>query len=366
MTDVLCSFIIPVRNREHTICYCLDSILCQALVCNYEIIIVDDASTDNTKSIIRKIANSSTNLRLSDFDFCAELPETLNLFSSITTQEELDIRARIKIISLNSNVGAAAARNIGINNAIGKYLWFVDSDDFISRDALSILTSLVFNNNFDVVKFAKQSLFLPSPPRSYRLLSSFQVPMLSHINDVCGLLFVLGNGAVWCAIFNREFIGANRFNTNYAYSEDSVFTWQVTLNAKRIAYLDHPLYGYMCTPGSLTSTKPLIRFECYIKAIKEYLLAIQLSVKSEWEKRMLVKECEKRLYFHAFYTYDFQEITPEMWNIWYAIYEDVMINNLMRPKIRRFISKLIYKVRSIRLVRFIFNILSKYNCTLII
>lgn len=344
MTDVLCSFIIPVRNREHTICYCLDSILCQALVCNYEIIIVDDASTDNTKSIIRKIANSSTNLRLSDFDFCAELPETLNLFSSITTQEELDIRARIKIISLNSNVGAAAARNIGINNAIGKYLWFVDSDDFISRDALSILTSLVFNNNFDVVKFAKQSLFSPSPPRSYRLLSSFQVPMLSHINDVSGLLFVLGHGAVWCSVFNREFVGKVRFNPDFGYSEDSLFTWQTVLEAQNIAYLNYPLYGYMYTDGSLTSTKPFVRFKCYIKVVEEYLSAICSSSRSDEDKRILEKECEKRLYCHVFYTYSYDEITQEMWNMWYRVYKKVMVDNKLRPKYKRFISKVLYTI----------------------
>lgn len=366
MTEILFSFVIPVHNRAHTICYCLDSILCQADVCAYEIIIVDDASEDKTTSIIKRIADITSNQRLLDLDFSNALPETLKLFSQIGIKDEFKIRSRIKTVFLSSNVGAAATRNIGIEKAKGKYIWFVDSDDFIARNALSILKEIVSAEDFEILKFARHSYYSNLPPKSYIISDVKDIVQWKYINNIKSLLFVLGNGAVWCAIFNREFIGANRFNTNYAYSEDSVFTWQVTLNAKRIAYLDHPLYGYMCTPGSLTSTKPLIRFECYIKAIKEYLLAIQLSVKSEWEKRMLVKECEKRLYFHAFYTYDFQEITPEMWNIWYAIYEDVMINNLMRPKIRRFISKLIYKVRSIRLVRFIFNILSKYNCTLII
>ena len=61
MTEILFSFVIPVHNRAHTICYCLDSILCQADVCNYEIIVVDDASTDNTPTIIQKIADSSSN-----------------------------------------------------------------------------------------------------------------------------------------------------------------------------------------------------------------------------------------------------------------------------------------------------------------
>ena len=357
MIDVLCSFIIPVRNREHTICYCLDSILCQALICNYEIIIVDDASTDNTKSIIHMIANSSSNLRLSDFDFCVELPETLNLFSSITTQEELEIRARIKIISLDSNMGAATARNIGINNAIGKYVWFVDSDDFISRDALSILSSLVFNNNFDVVKFAKQSLYLKSPPSSYRLLSSYQVPTLSHIKDINGLLFVLGHGAVWCSIFDREFIGKVRFNPNFEYSEDSLFTCQTVLEAQNIAYLNYPLYGYMYTYGSLTSTKPFVRFKCYVKVVEEYVSSICSSSRPDKDKRILNKECEKRLYCHVFYTYSYDEITQEMWNVWYRVYKKVMVDNKLRPKYKRFISKLLYMSRCNKFFKVIFTIL---------
>lgn len=357
MSDVLLSFIIPVKNRENTICYCLDSILCQAFICNFEIILVDDASTDKTPIIIKQIANTSSNKRLLDLDFCSELPETSALFSSITIKEELEIRARIKTIYLNSNKGAAVARNVGINNAKGKYIWFVDSDDFISIDALDVLKSLVLHNNFDVVKFAKRSLFLESPPTTYRLLNSYQEPQLFNVKYINELLFVLGHGAVWCSIFNREFIDKIRFNPNFEYSEDSLFTWQTVLNAQNIAYLNYPLYGYMYTCGSLTSTKPYIRFKCYVKVIEEYLSVICTSSKSDKEKQILIKECEKRLYSHVFYTYSYDEITQEMWDVWYCVYRKVMLDNKLRPKYKRLISRFLYTIHCNKIFKVVFTIL---------
>lgn len=354
-SNVLVSFIIPIQNREQTICYCLDSILCQAFVCNYEIIVVDDASTDNTPTIIQKIADRSTNQRLADWDFSTEFPETSALFSSITTQEELEIRTRIKAFFLNSNVGAAAARNVGINNAIGKYIWFVDSDDFISKDALSILQPILSKNNFDILKFDKCSLNSDRPPCSYKLSSTEVVPKTTYIEDISGLLFVLGHGAVWSSIFNREFIGGTRFNSSFTYSEDSLFTWETVLRAHNIAYLSYPLYGYMRTPGSLTSAKPFVRFECYLRVIEKYISAICSSCRTTEEKNILVKECEKRVYTHAFCTYGFNEMTMEMWRFWYKVYKNVMVDNVLRPKYKRVISRLLYTIHCNKLFEMVFT-----------
>lgn len=365
MTEILFSFIIPVRNREHTICYCLDSILCQAFTCNYEIIVVDDASTDKTPLIIHKIIDISSHQRLSELDFANKFPESLAIFSKITPQEEYKIRTRVKIIRQYSNVGAAAARNVGINKAVGRYIWFVDSDDFISRNALSVLKAKILKENFDILKFAKQSLFSDTPPSSYKLTDSKKIPRLTYIKDIKGLLFILGHGAVWCSIFNRYFIGNIRFNPSFAYSEDSVFSWQLSLSANKIAYLDYPLYGYMFTQGSLTSIKPKIRFECYLRAVEEYLISIQSSLKVDKEKKVLLRECEKRLYFHAFYSYDFHEISSEMWNVWYAVYENVMIKNPMRSKYKRMMSMLLSRIHSERLFIIIFYMIRKLNFTYI-
>lgn len=91
--DPFISVIIPVYNRSNTIAYCINSVLKQTYQ-NFEILIIDDASTDNTLNILKTINDN-----------------------------------RIKIIKLELNRGAQYARNIGIKNAKGDWIAFLDSDD---------------------------------------------------------------------------------------------------------------------------------------------------------------------------------------------------------------------------------------------
>lgn len=95
------SIIIPVFNGEHFIKDCLDSVLAQSYS-KYEVIIINDCSTDNTQSI-------------------------LNKFNKIK---------KIKILSLNKNVGCSLARNIGLKHASGNFISFIDADDSWHVDML--------------------------------------------------------------------------------------------------------------------------------------------------------------------------------------------------------------------------------------
>src|SRR5262249_35685913 len=94
--------IIPVRNREHLIARAIESVVAQTLPVD-EIVVVDDASTDRTLNVVDRFANSLSNLTL---------------------------------ISLKEHVGAARARNIGIENANGDSIAFLDSDDVWHPDKL--------------------------------------------------------------------------------------------------------------------------------------------------------------------------------------------------------------------------------------
>lgn len=113
------SIIIPVFNRETIIISCLDSIFNQSLSQDlFEVIIVDDCSTDNSVDKIKK-------------------------YSKIKN---------IKIIELDKNSGGASKpRNIGIENAQGDYLLFIDSDDTITKDALSLSLDIATSQNVDMV-----------------------------------------------------------------------------------------------------------------------------------------------------------------------------------------------------------------------
>ena len=101
MEDILVSVIVPVYNVENYLRQCLNSITGQTLK-NIEIICVDDSSTDGSKRILEEYAKKDE---------------------------------RVKIIT-QPNKGAGAARNNGLSVAKGKYLSFLDSDDFFEPDML--------------------------------------------------------------------------------------------------------------------------------------------------------------------------------------------------------------------------------------
>lgn len=121
------SFIIPVYNSERHIKSCINSIINQNIATeHYEIIVINDGSTDNSLSILTKLAITNSNLRIIN----------------------------------QSNAGVSVARNVGIANAEGDYIIFVDSDDFIgagsidkiydeliSKSDVEILIARSFNNN---------------------------------------------------------------------------------------------------------------------------------------------------------------------------------------------------------------------------
>ena len=114
--QALISIIIPVYNSEKYLATALESAKNQTYQ-NIEIILVDDGSTDNSITILEKYALSDN---------------------------------RIKIIS-QTNQGISAARNAGIKMATGKYITFLDSDDFLSRDAIEKMVTAIENNYVDFV-----------------------------------------------------------------------------------------------------------------------------------------------------------------------------------------------------------------------
>ena len=118
MSTPFISIIIPVYNSEKLLKQCLDSVLNQTLN-NIEIICVDDGSTDNSFEILKEY-------------------------------EKKDNRV---IALTQKNSGAGVARNKGVEIAKGKYIAFIDSDDWIEHDALEKLYNNIENNDSDMVLF---------------------------------------------------------------------------------------------------------------------------------------------------------------------------------------------------------------------
>jgi len=114
------SIIIPMYNCEHFITKCIKSCLNQKLD-NYEIIVVNDASTDNGSKVVLKLANKN---------------------------------AKIKLVNHEKNRGLEIARRTGLSNANGKYVTFVDADDWLNKDVLSQHLRIAEEGVYDYVEFA--------------------------------------------------------------------------------------------------------------------------------------------------------------------------------------------------------------------
>lgn len=129
MADLLFSIVIPAYNAELYLRKCIDSCLNQkGDVPNYEIIIVNDGSTDGTQGIIDNYINANLNVN------------------------ENDNNPKVSFIR-QANGGLSKARNEGLKKAKGEYVWFVDSDDWIAEDSLSVMTDVITKHHPDVITF---------------------------------------------------------------------------------------------------------------------------------------------------------------------------------------------------------------------
>ena len=112
------TIIVPVYNAEISLTRCIDSLINQETKYKYEIVLINDGSTDNSLKILKKYEKK--------FDF-------------------------IKIFT-QSNKGIAETRNVGIKNITGKYVAFVDSDDYVTQDYVEKMLICAYKNDADIVR----------------------------------------------------------------------------------------------------------------------------------------------------------------------------------------------------------------------
>lgn len=219
------SIIIPVYNVEKYIRECLDSIVKQSFT-DYEVILVDDGSTDSSGAICDEYAAKYDSI-------------------SVIHQE---------------NGGAASARNEGIKAAKGEWIWFVDSDDFISEDALKVLDFAFSKYKADMYCFNACKVFEQSDKREKLLFSceNFNVDVSSDekkLSFFCEELLDYKRGwEVWLRIYKRDIIFGEKLafaNMSEVFAEDLDFTLRYLLYADRIYYICDILYFYRQVGTSL-------------------------------------------------------------------------------------------------------------------
>lgn len=201
------SVIVPIHNSESSLKKCIDSIVNQTLK-DIEIILINNASTDNSEEICLRYAT---------------------------------VDNRIKYISLDTP-GVSNARNVGKNIATGDFIAFVDSDDYIASNMYELLYDKAISDDADVVMcgFNKviNGIINPSNEKNIReFAENKQYYRFWYENIIMG--------SIWRAIYSRELAQSIDFDTQIRYTEDLIFSVEILDKAKRITAIEDRLYNYV-------------------------------------------------------------------------------------------------------------------------
>lgn len=214
----LLSIIIPAYNAENYLPRCLDSIFMQDFT-NYEVIVINDGSTDRTAAILDSYAIKYANLH-------------------VITQK---------------NQGMASARNHGLAQATGEYIMFVDSDDRIIEHALAILAQHIGGE--DILGFG--SRIFNETDCTYTNNSVAAIASTTgwdYFNRERLISRPVHFVCIWQRVYHRAFLEEHglRFVDGLKRAEDDLFTTIAFLHARSVKAIADSLYIYHVRPGSIT------------------------------------------------------------------------------------------------------------------
>lgn len=207
------SIIVPVYNAEDYLVRCLDSIKKQNFT-EWECILVNDGSTDNSVELCNRYADEDS---------------------------------RFKVINKN-NGGVSSARNVGLDVAVGTWIAFVDSDDFVDPDYLTIPESLrncdIVQKSYTILKKSEQTE-IPLPLRDGCVLKDR--------DSLCRFFLNKRNNALWDKIFKRTLVGDCRFDTSISIGEDFMFQTVLMQRVNLYGFSDAGKYVYVIRDDSAMS-----------------------------------------------------------------------------------------------------------------
>ena len=200
------SFVIPVYNAEASLRRCLDSVSQQTFD-NYEVLMIDDGSTDKSPEICR---------------------------------EYIKKNSRSWILIQQQNEGPSSARNSGLDHASGEYICFLDSDDCIDPDYLEKLHRITAAEHPEVIFFGYRKITDNRQKKEC-------IPEKGNTDKIDSFLWLSEHGLFgypWVKCFSSEAIGSCRFDKRLNLFEDEVFTCQVLKQCENISFMPEAVYSY--------------------------------------------------------------------------------------------------------------------------
>lgn len=295
------SIIVPVYNREKCIRTCLDSILAQTYG-DYEVIIIDDGSTDSSVKICNEYCEKDT---------------------------------RFSVFS-QPNQGVASARNNGVQRAAGEYIFFVDSDDCINQRTLEYVVDIAKKYQAKIVQFNMKMVDADFSDYTEEIPCSEKVQKFSVVEALWNLEcddrsipedLRIVSSVVWGKLYVSEILKNNPFPDHMRIHEDQMKIHHLYKDAETIFYINLPLYYYKKSDNSLIrvgwNPDRLVMLDCYEDRInmtlhldgekkqiqdianhiaKRYMIAIirnyelvEWKMESKAEKKKIKKDLQKRM-----------------------------------------------------------------------
>lgn len=256
MNNIKVSILIPAYNVENYIDECLHSLKCQTLK-EIEVIIVDDGSTDKTGEIAEIYAHSDQRFR----------------------------------VVHQSNLGLTQSRNVGLSLARGRYIGFVDGDDYVSSDAFEQFFLRADTYSADIV--LGSVLYTYEDGTSHRVGDKSAV-FQSHSGTMEGkqcFKLLIKTGCyipmVWSNLYRLEFIRQNQLHFEAAYHEDEFFMPYALYFARKVIDINIDFYFYRQRQGSI------MRNDSNITKRSESLFFINSRLKEFIKEKANGKECDE-------------------------------------------------------------------------
>ena len=210
------SIIIPVYGVEKYISKCLESLVNQTLN-DIEIIVVNDGTKDNSQKIIDK--------------YVKKYPDKVKSF-------------------IKENGGQGSARNYGLKQANGDYIGYVDSDDYVELEMYEKLYNKAISDNLDIAICGNYNV-----SEDYKN-KKVDLEFIKFEDNKINALF--GKKAVWNKIYKKSIVEKLEFRSKVWY-EDFDFSIKAICSAKKIGYVNEPLYDYLLREGSTMNNSNVIR-----------------------------------------------------------------------------------------------------------
>lgn len=328
----LISIIVPVYKAETYIKRCIDSLISQTYA-NIEIILVDDGSPDNSGKICDEYANKD---------------------------------GRIKVIH-KENGGVSSTRNVAISKSTGKYIVFVDSDDWLETNAIESLYKTLITENVDMVR----GHYFINTDETENIATFNQIVQerkkiftdTDEFKNVILRSFLEGNipGYLWLFIMKRDLIvGEKPFKEDISLAEDLLLLIEIFSRAKSIYFYDMPLYHYYMNDSGLTRASAY--YQKNIKNMPMLTEYFEEVITQSWNDSKLV-EIRKAAtvktimsYVYALYK---QTEKKEFKTLLFQIFEDKNVIELLKTSDLKLLDIGLKKYLEIVFLKLLIN--KKYN-----